>query len=73
MRGSICFPLTLTLSLEERGLQAVTFDSSKAYCANPVAGLRKRQRRILPLPEGEGAQDARNSKEQPQEIVREQK
>src|SRR5579862_4029385 len=48
------FPLILSFSLGEKEPRAVASRFSKAPLANPIVGIRKRRRRILPLPRGEG-------------------
>ncbi len=48
------FPLTLTLSLGERGQPPPGACFAHTGLANSVAGMAQRQRTILPLPRGEG-------------------
>jgi len=48
------FPLTLALSLGERGQRSEASFHWNAPPANPAPGLAERRRMILPLPKGEG-------------------
>lgn len=48
------FPLTLTLSLGERGQLLSVFKNSDDHGAEASRGFAKRLETILPLPEGEG-------------------
>jgi hypothetical protein len=43
------YPLTLTLSLGERGLQSSRSDYSATRMVNPVAGISLKQSTFLPL------------------------
>src|SRR5205809_1562982 len=50
----LSFPLTVTLSLEEREQQPPGLCSAHTGQANSVVGTAERRRTILPLPKGEG-------------------
>ena len=52
--SKVCFPLTLTLSLKERGEQAAVWCFANGRWSNSGTGVIERQRTILPLPRGEG-------------------
>ena len=53
-RVHTAFPLTLALSLRERGQQSRVPVSPRVLLANPASGFAVGRKTILPLPEGEG-------------------
>ena len=59
------FPLTLTLSLREREVQAPGWCLADGRWANSAMGVIERQRTILPLPRGEGRGEGEPSVAQP--------
>ena len=53
-KTQVAFPLTLTLSLGERGQPGGRLGVRKVASANPAPVFARNQSVILPLPEGEG-------------------
>ena len=53
-RIHVAFPLTLALSLGERGQQSRVPVSPRVLLANPASGFAVGRKTILPLPKGEG-------------------
>jgi hypothetical protein len=60
-RAQAAFPLTLTLSLRERGKPGGFTVCRKMVPANPAPDLAIRRPMILPLPEGEGRGEGEGS------------
>ena len=60
-RFDVVFPLTLALSLRERGQQSRVSVSPRALLANPASGFAVGRNTILPLPKGEGRGEGEGS------------